>query len=167
MNYLKNHCWCSKDNWTGGLFNCNIIVSITSYEEHDKDDWANIIDRQEYFSQEKYDNNREVYKDVMMHDDTIRALSTSKINTLKPHVYDWLMNNVPDDASGKKMWCIGNKEYIATDACSSFSFFFQRRKDAMAFIKEFSKWKKPVHYCQYFTDVRRKLDLNTLKYVPT
>ncbi|AUG88420.1 hypothetical protein PQC39_gp056 [Vibrio phage Vp_R1] len=81
----------------------------------------------------------------------------------KQEVLDWLTENVPD-RNGKKGWCIGSDEYIAGDSCAGFTFFFQIRADAMKFIKAWSKWKKPVIYTQYFTDVRRKLNLETMKY---
>ena len=83
--------------------------------------------------------------------------------SLKPEVIQWLVENIPDFQKGKG-WCIGSEKYMMTDSGSA-SVFFQRRRDAMKFIKTWSKWKRPLFYCQYFTDIRKQLDLSTGKYV--
>lgn len=155
MDYLKNHCWCSDSNW-GGDYDCQIIVSLSSYEDHDEEDWKNVFTKKKVFSQSRYDELKEI---GVLPEEQMRELSVRSIVTPKPEVLKWLEDNVPE-----KQWCIGSDEYIATDSCCSFAFFFQLRRDAMAFIKAWSKWGKPVNYCQYFTDVRKTLNLETLKY---
>ena len=164
MDYLKNHCWCRDSNW-GGHYDCCIIVSIDGYDEHDEEDYEKMFVTQSHFSQKQYDANKRVFTsmDYELEEEKLLSASMTEISLPSDEVMDWLQENVADGKSGEKMWCIGSKEYIATDG-GSFSFFFQRRKDAMAFIARFSKWKKPVNYCQYFTDVRKTLDLTTLKY---
>lgn len=137
MDYLKNHCRCSSSHWDGLHYACNVIVSLNCYEEGYKEDWANLTEKVE---------------------GTDRPFTT-----LKPEVLQWLNDNVADTKTGKG-WCIGSEEYLKTDS-SSFQVFFQYRRDAMKFIKVWSKWKKPINYCQYFTDIRKRLDLTTGKYL--
>lgn len=160
MDYLRNHCWCSDSNW-GGNYDCQIIVSLSSYKEGYKQDWDNLIETKDYLDEELYEINKKLIPEAT--DQIIIKCSTRKINTLKPKVLKWLEDNVQDFEEDKG-WCVGSDEYVATDSCSSYSVFFQRRKDAMKFIKTFSVWEKPIHYCQYFTDVRKTLNLLTLKY---
>lgn len=148
MNYLRNHCWCSDSNW-GGNYDCQIIVGLNCYEEDYKEDWENL----------------------MVSVETTKILTSSSFPdlevpctypNLKPEVLIWLNDNV-EDFQNFKGWCIGSKDYLMTSS-SSYSVFFQRRKDAMKFIKTWSKWKKPLFYCQYFTDIRKELDITTGKY---
>lgn len=150
MNYLQNHIWCSDSNW-GNEFNCRHTVFFNCYEESDKQDWLAVINKE---------------ADSRKHEHGY----TQKVINLKPEVLQWLEDNVQDvkrdhyDNGHLKAWCIGSLEYRANTS-TGFSIFFLRRKDAMAFIKRWSQWKKPVSYCQYFTDIRKELDLKTLKYV--
>ena len=53
MDYLKNHCWCSDSNW-GSMYDCQIIVNLSCYEDYDKEDWNNLLTK-EIFSQEEYE----------------------------------------------------------------------------------------------------------------
>lgn len=164
MDYLKNHCWCSQSHWDGRGYDCDIIVGINSYEEHNKEDWENITTTKEGFCESLYNINKSVndkYGEGLS-DEKLRRYSVKSYNTLKPEVIDWLINNVPD-TKGNPMWCVGDEDYLMNDGCGM-NIFFQKRKDAMLFIKTWSKWKKPVHYTQYFTDVRKTLNLTTLKY---
>ena len=158
MDYLKNHCWCSDSNW-GGHYNCTIIVSLYSYKEGYKEDWDKLTYKADYFDEELYNTFKERHPEY----EDCEDVGWKSINKLKPEVISWLEDNVPDDKAGKA-WCVGSDKYIATDSGISSAVFFQRRKDAMKFIKTWSKWKKPIHYCQYFTDIRKSLDLQTGKY---
>lgn len=163
MNYLRNHCWCRDSNW-GGMYDCQIIVGLSSYEEGYEEDWSNLMTSKRHFSQSEHERLSELFgnRNTVSEDD-IKEMSVKEINVLKPEVMEWLEDNVKD-FQGDKGWCVGSDEYVANDSSISYSVFFQRRKDAMKFIKTWSKWKKPIHYCQYFTDVRKKLDLETGKY---
>ncbi len=171
MKYLKNHCWCSKSHWDGKNFDCQIIVSLSSYEEGYREDWENLIEEAKVFSQEKHDEDTAFYKRCLEKypsegwEKSLASPNLGQVTTkrLKPEVMQWLEDNVPN-IKGEKAWCVGNDNYNANDA-KGFSIFMERRKDAMTFIKRWSKWKKPIIYTQYFTDVRKKLDLKTLKYV--
>lgn len=175
MDYLKNHCWCRSSHWNNQNFDCQIIVSLNSYEDGYKEDWENLTHKVEAFSQELFDEeikNAEymINKYPEDHDDNYlnnvkndKRTGHRKIHVFKPEVLKWLEENVPD-IKGKKAWCVGSNDYNIGSSATGISVFMQRRKDAMLFIKTFSKWKKPINYCQYFTDVRKVLDLKTLKY---
>jgi hypothetical protein len=172
MDYLKNHCWCSSSHWDNDHYDCQIIVNLSSYKEGCKEDWDNLTHKVEVFSQEIYDDQVAIMKSL--HDKYPESYKTDimmqpksgyvKITKFKPEVMTWLDANIPD-FNGEKGWCVGSDAYTLGDSNSSYCVFMQRRKDAMLFIKTWSKWKKPINYCQYFTDVRKKLDLTTLKYI--
>jgi len=170
MDYLKNHCWCRSSHWNEDNYDCSIIVSLNSYKDGYKEDWNNLMVEVEVFDQERYDQHLawiERCKDLTPNNDLsidiYKNAGLRTIRKLKPEVMDWLEDNIPD-LKGEKAWCVGSDKYNLQDSCSSYSIFMQRRKDAMKFIKTWSKFKKPINYCQYFTDVRKKLDLATLKY---
>ena len=171
MDYLKNHCWCSKSHWDNKHFVCQIVVSLSSYQEGYTEDWKALTHTVKVFNQSKLDERisfldriRESYPDRDLSGYPIdRESGMSDVTQLKPEVLAWLEANIPD-LKGEKAWCVGSDDYNMNDG-SGFSIFMQRRKDAMLFIKTWSKWKKPIYYTQYFTDVRKKLDLKTLKYV--
>lgn len=165
MDYLKNHCWCSDSNW-GGHYDCRIIVSVDCYDAHSKEDWDKVLTKEKHFSQKRYLEVRETFtgKDYYT-DEFYKEMSTRPVNTPRPEVISWLQDNVPPDRDGKPMFAYGSKDY-SYDGGGSYSFFFQRRKDAMSFIKEWSKYKKPINYCQYFTNVRKRLNLTTMRYEP-
>lgn len=162
MDYLRNHCWCSDSNW-GGHYNCQIIVNISSYEDHDSEDYTNMTHQEVHFSQKDYERAQEIFTGEPHYNDAFyRSYATKTIRVFNQDVLDWLEKNVAD-SNGNKMWAVGSKDYQSIDG-SGKSVFFNRRKDAMAFIKRFSQWKKPIYYTQYFTDVRKKLNLKTMKY---
>ena len=148
MNYLRNHCWCSDSNW-GGNYDCQIIVGLNSYEEDYEEDWNNLIIQVPYKEVLKVGN----YPEIEVERNLLK---------LKPEVLIWLLVNVPD-FQDYKGWCVGSNSYDK-DNHISYSIFFQRRRDAMKFIKTWSKWKKPLFYCQYFTDIRKKLNTVTGNY---
>lgn len=166
MDYLQNHCWCSESNWGGVFYDCRHIVSLNSYKDGYKDDWENLVDEsaETFFDEEEYQLFLPYYEEqgLVLN----KGRFNKKVKNLKKELLDWLDKNV-EDRTGydcNKGWCIGSTEYRGKDASYSMSVFFHRKSDAMKFIKTFSKWKKPINYCQYFTDVRKKLDLETLKY---
>lgn len=166
MNYLQNHIWCSESNWDNVHYDCRHLVSLSSYEEGYKEDWNNLIDT-------KADTYLYTENDALVEAMRKHGVSEDKINeslvryakNLKPHVLEWLNTNVADrnDTVCSKGWAVGSAKYRGSDA-GSFTVFFHRKCDAMKFIKTFSVHKKPINYCQYFTDVRKKLNLETGKY---
>lgn len=173
MDYIKNICWCNSSHWDNKIFNCNIIVSISSYKEEDKEDFEKMTKLVEVFNKDTYDNiiraaesiaseDPEKFKDYLSSIKSNKKTGFVKIRVFNTEVLKWLDDNILD-IKNKKSWCVGSNDYNLSDS-GSLSVFFQRRKDAMLFIKTFSKWKKPINYCQYFTDVRKTLDIKTLKY---
>lgn len=173
MNYLKNHCWCSSSHWDEKHYDCQIIVTIEREDGFDdRDDWNNVMIKKSYYdedvAEEVFEMHRKFFeKERPMTDDEIadykKDVGTRFISVLKPEIMEWLEENVPD-VNGEKGWCVGSNKYVNGDCCTSYSVFFQQTRPAMKFIKEFSKWKKPIYYTQYFSDVRKILNRETLKY---
>jgi hypothetical protein len=169
MDYLQNHIWCSDSNW-GGMYSCRHWVHFTNTREYEVNDWSLIINDyiDSFINQYEYNVFKKRYQ---THDDEeLIERCTHLAPNLKPHVFEWLEANIKDrpakntgDSESLKGWCIGSANYRGKDPYS-FTVFFYRKRDAMAFIREFSVYKKPVHYCQYFSDVRKVLDLKTGKY---
>lgn len=167
MDYLQNHCWCSSSHWDGEHYDCRHIVSLNSYGEGYKEDWEALIDEEaeQFFNRREF----EAFSEYIETYEGVEAKPEhfmKHVPNLHPEVLKWLEENVADrpDKDSPKGWCVGSTEYRATGSSVSFSIFFHRRKDAMDFIRKFSKWKKPIHYCQYFKDIRKTLNLETGKY---
>lgn len=167
MHYLQNHCWCSRSHWDGTDYDCSHIVSFNSYEDEYKDDWKALIDpnAETFFDKKWFDLFVEKYHPEQADDADTKLSFTKRVPNLKPHVLQWLEDNVKDrpNKESPKGWCIGNTSYRHTNVLD-FTIFFHRRSDALAFVKEFSKWKKPTFYCNYFKDIRKELNLETLRY---
>lgn len=154
MNILINHCWCSDSNW-GGLYSCRVIVSLNrvpegkTYYDPPCPDWA-LVEEHPYTPPESPD-------DPFRRRDTLR---------LRPDVVKWLNRNVKDRKvpsyveGGPKGWAVGTDTYNSHSGIS-FSIFFERQRDGMAFIKRWSVYKNPVSYLQYFKDIRKELDPTT------
>lgn len=148
---LVNHCWCSNSIW-GRIYECDVIVTLNrvpngkTYYDPPCPDWKLIEEC-------------EVNQDAPHHlfHDTLRP---------RADVIEWLNANINDCKNKKdsKGWAIGTDEYNSRSSIS-FSFFFQKQRDAMNFIKHWSVYKNPIEYCQYFKDIRKKLDLETGKLV--
>lgn len=165
MDYLQNHCWCSDSNW-GGHYDCRHIVTIKCYDEYEYD-WNQVIDEsaEEWFDEEAFNRMKSYFLEKGHDEDMLKGAFVKEVPNLRQDILSWLAENVADrkDPECEKGWCIGSNDYRSSEV-TSFSVFFHRRKDAMAFIRNFSQYKKPVHYCQYFSDVRKKLNIETMKY---
>ena len=152
MNILINHCWCFDSNW-GGNYNCRVIVSINRilkgkrYHDTPSEDWTNLLD-EHAFSPEP---------DVSLFQERV-------VRRLKPEIIKWLSENVKDrKCSGHKQgWCIGTDMYNSRDPLS-FAIFFERQMDAMKFVRRWSSFKNPVHYLNYFKNIRKELNPLTHK----
>lgn len=174
MRYLQNHCWCSNSNWDDGVYSCSYIISIGGFNTKEDDDDLNTI----LLSKE----DSEYYVDMEEHESFMARMKAAGYElgdtflphkkyapTLKNNVIDWLNNNIKDrnlpigDTESTKGWCIGNVAYRSNENMG-ISLFFHRHKDAMEFVKTFSRYKKPTSYINYFKDIRKKLNLTTLKY---
>lgn len=167
MHYLQNHCWCNKSHWDDQMYDCRHIISFNSYEKKYQDDWNSLVEpnADTYFDQQEFEQMVKYFGDSGKAVEVHRERFTRRVPNLKPHVLQWLTDNVKDrpDKDSPKGWCVGNVEYRNINKLS-LSIFFHRKNDALAFVKQFSKWKKPTFYCNYFKDVRKSLNLDTLKY---
>lgn len=171
MNYLENHCWCSNSHWDNDNYNCQVVVTLSCYEEDYKEDWNSLIAEKSYFDEEAADEFCERIKqsweernkpyDQKALNDYRECVGNKTIHVLKPEVVEWLEANVPDTKEGIKGWCVGSDEYVASGSGLSYTVFFQRAIDATSFIERWSKWKKPIHYIQYFDDIRKVLNTET------
>ncbi len=152
MDILINHCWCSDSIW--GDYACRCIVSLhrvpdgKSYYDAPDADWA-LVEKHPYAG-----------NPALFRDETLRP---------RADVRAWLAANVKDrrltkyekdQGDSPKGWAIGTDAYNAATPIS-FSFFFQRQTDGMKFIRCWSHHANPVHYLQYFKDIRKVLDLST------
>lgn len=135
MHYHSNHMYCRKSNWGDKPYDCKHYVNIDMYDEYPEEnvDWKTIG----YIKEEPTEDGL-----------------VDEVPYLKDEVLDWL-NNLPDlkrdyfKNGTLAAWCIPNKESRILSSVE-FAIFFGRRKDAMAFIKKFSVYKKPTSYCNYF-----------------
>lgn len=77
----------------------------------------------------------------------------------------WLKANVEDTKEngykGHKGWAVGTDAYNK-NVSDGFTIWFYRRKDALNFIKTWSVHKKPTSYFDYFKDIRKELDFNSM-----
>lgn len=142
MTHYTGYYFCLKSNIDGGVYHARNLVSLGFETE----DFKNMIDRRLLENQDEF--------------------SWIKYNELRPEVFEWLEVNVQNSKDGTKGWCCGNKEYN-TDSGEDFSLFFNRRKDAQSFIRQWSIHKKPTETYNQNTYIRRVLDAktNTLKTV--
>lgn len=168
MHYFTNHSWCSDSNW-GGHYDCRYIITIdripkgkTYYDSPEKD-WVNLVESRMFFDKEEYDSLKSFYKDKYSESD-LKRMSQKKTYTLKKEVREWLKSNIKDRKGEEinKGWCIGSDRYNS-DSGISIRVFFHRRVDALNFIKEWSEYKKPTTYFDYFKDIRKELKLETMK----
>lgn len=168
MNYYSNHIWCSSSNWDGVSFDCKNMISIDlkDFSEPNSNkiniDWRNILYESEpLFIQKSYECLKKTFSDKYS-DEKIKEMATQPVIRLKKEVFLWLENNVKDINSSKKGWCLGD-DFYNKDSIISFEFFFYRRRDALNFIKEWSFYKKPTTYFNYFNNIRKKLNIKTNK----
>lgn len=151
-------------------------------------DFTNILEEKLFFDKKRYDEKlsdkleikefrigrkltnleKEKYEKEFMNKDDFFNLSY----TLKQNVLEWLNENVKDvlnlenqklDINESKAWAIGNNEYISRN--DHFTIFFKRELDALKFIREFSIFKEPIFYFDYFSEDRRNMDLNKYIYL--
>lgn len=176
MHLYMNHCWCSDSNW-GGVYDCRHILTIQRIgrgKDHDtpEEDWTNLTEEFEFFDEKEYMRWKKNWDDGAgkeskhkWSDEDIREFSTKTARRLKPEVIAWLNENVEDrdeKEGNPKGWCIGSDNYLALDTIK-INLFFHRKSDALTFIREWSKYKKPVSFFNYFRDVRQELNFETNK----
>lgn len=92
--------------------------------------------------------------------EVITKLCTKRSRRLNDDVINWLHKNIKDQLDGTKGWCVGNDEYNSRDL--DFSIWFYRRKDALAFIRQWSVYKKPTGSYNQNSYIEKKLNLETM-----
>ena len=151
MSIFINHCWCSDSNW-GGIYDCRVIVTIDriaegkTYYDPPTIDWTSLIE--------------EIPLEWKQFGDRHRTFR------LKPEVLTWLNDNIKDRKKlgyrpNVKGWGVGTDVYNSNNPIG-FAVFFERTSDAFKFVKQWSSLKKPVDYCNRFSDVRKKLNFKTM-----
>lgn len=163
MDYFTNHCWCSESNWNNDFFDCRHLVTIA--EEYDGDDYDKLVEHIKIIDSEAYKLSQESVREHLG-DNTIELDPSNyykRSKKLKTEVFDWLLANVEDNKDGKA-WCVGSLEYCTNSYAKKYTIFFKRRKDAFAFVKRWSKYKKFTSQFNYFKDKGKDLDLETMKY---
>jgi hypothetical protein len=69
-------------------------------------------------------------------------------------VIQWLHHNIKPSKTCNG-WCIGDDKFNSNEGLMGMTVWFFRRKDALAFIKQFSEYKKPTSYYNQFTETRK------------
>lgn len=141
MIYQKNHCWCFSSNWGEKEYTSKIMVVLQDYGAY-KFDWENLTCQKQVFDEKGYEFAKENFRDENYTNEALLKSSQKQVASLKPEVFKWLNENVKD-FKNEKGWCVGTDQYNINHLIS-YNIFFQRKKDAMEFIKVWSKWKKPL-----------------------
>lgn len=161
--------WCSDSIWGGGYACRHTVIveryseGMSPYDDVSTKDWSDIVEEiEDFFDEKAYlkirekNLNKNVSRDRFIKD-TYR---------LKPEVVEWLNANVKpridEDKQDSSGWGVGS-DFYNVHSVISFSIFFHRRRDALAFIKHWSEHKKPTFYFNYFHDIKKKLNLTTNK----
>lgn len=136
--------------------------------DRSKEDWENLTVEHTALDKEEYDRNVQISKklghDKNFTEEDYIKWATRTYRKLKPEVLAWLEANVKDrrDSEQPKGWCVGNDDYhMRCRYEDSINIFFERRSDALGFIKKFSVYKKPTTYFDYFKEIRKELNLET------
>lgn len=169
MHYHSNHMYCTECHWNGEQYWSRHHVTFDRSNSVGDDgvlvpnpDWDRLIEEPELLDSEKRDRQRA--RGLSYPDEDYLA----PCPTLKPEILEWLRIHVrppasPSDLKGDPWgWAMGNPSYRMR-GFHSFALWFYRRKDAMAFIREWSVHKKPTSYFNYFSGHRWTLDPATGK----
>lgn len=164
MTYHANHSTCHNSCWENKIFNSKVMVyfgeNLTRNDilenNHEKNifeitnkinpDFTNLVKKRNY-------------------ENTIYDLNQDVINWLNENIKD--VKNIDGteikEINERKGWCIGNEDFIART--NEMKIFFKRELDALKFIREFSIFKEPIFYFDYFSEDRRNMDLNKYIYL--
>ena len=171
MHVHINHMFCTDPIWGKEPYWSRFMVDVEKdsrispefLNEGIKQDWENLTEEHEYFDKEEYENYKTFESMRDLTDEQVRKFATRKFRKLKPEVIQWLEENVKDrkDSDYKKGWCIGSDDYLYRDRYNGINLFFERRSDAMAFIKKWSVYGKPTTYFDYFRSIRKEYNPKT------
>ena len=174
MIYHTNHCWCSKSIWENENFDGEVMVSISENIDTDSIDKYRTKIKDPDFEKltiKKEFENKEETKRLQKFFDENYPEKEKKVETiykttvtLKPEVIEWLNQNIKDikgttvdtPLNERKGWAIGNDEYNSNQHWE-INIFFARQLDALKFIRQFSIFKDPTLYFDYFREDRREL----------
>lgn len=175
MHYHSNHCWCNNSHWNDESYMARHMVDVEKHLGYDtddvEDDWINLVDEVRVVDEKRLEINRKVWaemaqkypdKEMNVDEKQLRVMSMTDAPTLKDDVLLWLEANVADakdsyENGTTKGWCMGNQAYRSRGEYGRLTLWFQRKKDAMAFIKAWSVHEKPTTYFDYFKEIRKKL----------
>ena len=171
MHLHINHMYCTRPCWGGEAYLCRYLVAINrigkdkSYYDTPEEDWTNLTEGGWFFNEEEYERYSEFESLKDLSEEELKKWAMKPYPHLKPEVIDWLNENIKDrrDKEHPKGWCIGDASYLSTNSLS-ISIFFERKKDAMAFIERWSVYKKPFTYFDYFREISKELDVKTGEY---
>jgi hypothetical protein len=158
------------------MFAATYMVSIKKWPNYDvklplnqqtiSPDWLAVIDEVTFLSQTEYNRNAEVFRlmaergsAVDVTEEQLQSMSLRSAPEPRAEVLAWLEANVANvkDADQPQGWCMGNRDYRYGGAVGELTFWFRRRRDAMAFIRRWSEHGKPTSYLNYFKDDYREL----------
>lgn len=97
-------------------------------------------------------------------DEKMDKMALCSYPSLKPEVMKWLEDNVEPPKSKRDYdaqphgWCIGDVDY-RLGSRKNFTIWFYRRNDALKFIKQWSFYKKPTTYLNYFKNDYQELNV--------
>ena len=145
-------------------------------------DFEKLAIEETVFNEKKYNKDSKIFienilkykkvseEEILKIKEDLKETYFDLVPTLKPEIIDWLNENIKDEKNpesdeiqDKKGWCIGNDSYRGQ--ANDITIFFKRELDALRFIREWSVFKEPVFYFDYFSDDRRNMDLNKLIYI--
>lgn len=124
------------------------------------EDWENIID-QNYKCVDRESLHVYSYpqrKILKLGNEIYWDMALRNVPRLRQDVTQWLHDNVPLSRNKEQYfaWCVGNDDYNLSDR-TSFSIWFERKRDAMRFIQTWSKHKKPLEYYDGFNSRKHVL----------
>jgi hypothetical protein len=125
------------------MYNCRVIAALERIPE----------------GKTFYDAPTEDWKNLVDIDDDYQTASDYGTVKLKPEVYQWLEENIPN-RNKVKGWAIGTDDYNSRNKLN-FTFFFQSARDAERFIKRWSVIRRPYTKLNYFLNKRYKYNLST------
>ena len=183
MKYFTNHCWINESIYDNKGFDGEVIVSIHKHLDSPKQlsdftknspnlDWVNTVVESNFIDKKELEYFTEIYKktaeekgEIFNPSDLKDGMFKRETVTLKQEVIDWLNDNLKDVKGSdentpiekRKSWGIGSQSQNSKQSYQ-IDIVFTRQLDALEFIKQWSVYKKPTIYFDYFHDDKREMD---------
>jgi hypothetical protein len=164
MIHLTGFYYCTNSCWDGKTYDSRNMVVIEMYPDNLSDDDFNNTVKQKMYLNQKY------YEDLLTRDHLkdepklARIHATRLTRVLEDKVLKWLNDNVADNTKeNEKGWACGSSEYNK-EGGSDFALWFYRRRDAVKFIKTWSKYGKATQTYNQNTYIEKNLNVDTMKY---